>query len=69
MSQYDEIRNTLSRRWPGWHIWYVPRANGKPVVTWHAQRKPTIEATTSEGLEEEILRLERACVTSGLRGE
>ena len=23
----------------GWQVWYVPRATGKPTVTWHARRK------------------------------
>jgi hypothetical protein len=29
----------LSARWPGWSVWWVPRATGKPVVTWHARRR------------------------------
>jgi hypothetical protein len=33
-----EAAAQLAADWPGWHSWYVPRAVGKPVFTWHARR-------------------------------
>lgn len=29
----------LSARWTAWMIWWVPRATGRPVVSWHAKRR------------------------------
>jgi hypothetical protein len=29
----------LTARWPGWSVYWVPTATGKPVVTWHAKRR------------------------------
>lgn len=34
-----EAATRLSASWPGWEVWWVPRATGRPVVTWHARRR------------------------------
>ena len=34
-----EAATKLSVSWPGWEVWWVPRATGRPVVTWHARRR------------------------------
>jgi hypothetical protein len=38
VNQFDEITTRIEAAWPAWHVWYVPRAVGKPVVTFHAHR-------------------------------
>lgn len=48
----------LSARWPGWEVWWVPRATGKPIVTWHAGRRDgtgeTLHAEYATGLDDAI---------------
>jgi hypothetical protein len=29
----------LEAAWPKWQVWWVPRATGRPVITWHARRR------------------------------
>jgi hypothetical protein len=59
----DQSAAELSARWPGWSVWYVPRATGKPVVTWHARRKDgtgdVLHAEFADELDEAIEQAER----------
>jgi hypothetical protein len=36
MNQFDAIVARLEAAWPGWQVWYVPRAVGG--MTWCARR-------------------------------
>jgi hypothetical protein len=33
-----EATAQLEADWPAYQIWWVPRATGRPVITWHARR-------------------------------
>ena len=34
-----QLTAELGASWPAYQIWWVPRAVGRPVVTWHARRR------------------------------
>jgi hypothetical protein len=55
-SHTAEATAQLEADWPRWQIWWVPRATGRPVITWHARRrddeKHVIHAETATELEE-----------------
>jgi hypothetical protein len=50
----DRIKADLERRFPGWHIWYVPHVGGS--VTWCAQPWPLINSGSPEQLAAEIIQ-------------
>lgn len=39
MNHFQAIMEGLEADWPDYQVWYVPRATGKPVLTWHARRR------------------------------
>jgi hypothetical protein len=53
-----EAAARLGAQWPDWAIWWVPRATGRPAVTWHARRRDdkhvVIHATSPDDLELEL---------------
>ena len=49
LTDLDAIRDQLAQRFPGWLIWYVPRATGKGA-TWCARPEPLLNAGTPEDL-------------------
>jgi hypothetical protein len=48
----DAIRHELERKFPGWHVWPVPKSTGD--VTWCAQPWPLINSQSPEHLAAEI---------------
>ena len=55
-STADQAVAALRERWPGWQIWYVPRAIGG--LLWcarlHSDHKTVINAESPEWLEEQL---------------
>ena len=62
MNHFQAIVAQLEGDWPDYQIWYVPRATGRPVITWHARRwddeQHVIHADTATELEARLAEQE-----------
>jgi hypothetical protein len=69
VNQFGEIAARIEAAWPAWHVWYVPRAVGRPVVTWHAHRlgdeRHLIHASSPEELAAAIGQQEEGFAVTG----
>jgi hypothetical protein len=58
----EETAAALAAAYPAWKVWYVPRAAGRPAITWHAHRlgddRHIIHADSADELAWEIEQLE-----------
>jgi hypothetical protein len=54
LSQYDRDLAALQARFPGWRIWYVPRAKEHGGTIWCAQPGPLINTDSPDHLAQEI---------------
>ena len=54
MNHFQAIVAQLERDWPDYQVWYVPRAAGLPVVTWHARRWDETGEAIHAGSPEEL---------------
>jgi hypothetical protein len=50
-----EAASELRERWPGYQVWYVPRAVGP--VTWHARRLDGTGGVLDAGSPDELEKL------------
>ena len=48
-AERDEVKRRLEQEWPGWSVWYVPRALGGGAV-WSARPLPLLNADSPEEL-------------------
>lgn len=48
LHKLDKMKAELEGEFPGWHVWYVPRAGRG--VTWCAQPQPVIHSATPDDL-------------------
>ncbi len=54
LTQLDEIREELEKRFPGWQVWYVRNLNGS--TTWCARPWPLINASSPEQLIADVIQ-------------